>query len=168
MMVCMTSGSDFSIEKARLRFMHPVELPRLMPILPQRALLQPMLPLAPIVPQETQPVLDLATRRIAKAIVTAIIEVIAGKRKPHQLNELVCPPALRAVSSLRRIPECRDLRIRSMRMQTPMAGVVEVSVHLQLGVFSRAAALRLVDTPSGWNCTHLEAALLPRTITKAG
>ncbi|MCL1838039.1 MAG: Rv3235 family protein [Propionibacteriaceae bacterium] len=164
----MTSGSAIGIEKARLRLMHPIESPRLLPILPQRSLLQPMLPLAPTVSQESQPVLDLATRRMAKAIVTAIIEVIAGKRKPHQLNELVCPSALRAVSSLRRIPECRDLRIRSMRLQTPMAGVVEAAVHLQLGVYSRAAAFRLVDTPNGWNCTHLEAALLPRTITKAG
>jgi hypothetical protein len=95
------------------------------------------------------------------------VEVIAGRRRLQQLEHLMAPTAIRTIRKLRNTPFSTDLRIRSLHVQSPEPGVMEVAIHLRQRDVSRAAAIRLLETPNGWVCTRFEAALVPTIITKA-
>ncbi|QLQ15913.1 MAG: hypothetical protein HZY73_09920 [Micropruina sp.] len=49
--------------------------------------------------------------------------------------------------------------LRSVRLQSPAGGVVEVAAVVQLGTRVGALALRLLEAPDGFACVALQASL---------
>lgn len=154
--------------KTRLRLAGPTHSPRLLNPLTTEEDNHPLLPLNQ---NETgsskRPRLTPNTRRRATGIATAIIEVIAGRRRLQQLEHLMTPNAIRTIRKLRNTPFSTDLRIRSLHVQSPEPGIMEVAIHLHQRDISRAAAIRLSETTQGWICTRFETSLIPTIITKA-
>lgn len=131
---------------------------------PQPALPWAMVP-AGVVPQEQ---VEPALRQVAAAITTAVVEVLSGQRPVAQLERLAHPDLVGLVGRLCRDRVGANLRLRSIRVQVPQPNVIEVAAHLRLAAGSRAAALRLERRPGGWVCTHLEIALRPDLVNRAG
>jgi hypothetical protein len=129
---------------------------------------QPMLPFEEDLPKPTEERLPASLQHTAQRIVTAIIEVIAGRRGIRQLEAFVSDTALHAIKRLIRAKLGHDLWLMSVHVQSPDSGVAEIAAHLRHGQTSKAAAIRLVHTATGWICTRFEAALVPHTITRAG
>ncbi|MDR1431059.1 MAG: Rv3235 family protein [Propionibacteriaceae bacterium] len=155
--------------KIRLKIATAADTPRIMNPVVTPALGQPVLPLAQSgAGSARKPRLTPHARRRATGIATAIVEVIAGRRQLRQLEQLMTPTAIHTIRKLRHTPFSADLRIRSLHVQSPEPGVMEVAIHLRQRDVSRAAALRLLETPNGWMCVRFETALIPTIITKAG
>ena len=113
---------------------------------------------------EVDPVL----RQVAGALMTAIVEALAGRRSPAQLERWVTGDLHSLVGHLSRARTATDLRLRSIRVQAPEPDVIEVSAHLKQGKASRAAALRIEKRHGHWLCTRLEIALRPDVVSRAG
>jgi hypothetical protein len=107
-------------------------------------------------------------RQLATSITTALVEVIAGRRGLAQLDGWVEADVLRLVERLRFRHSGRDLRLCSLRLQFPVADVVEVCARLSLDGYGRAAALRIGRHPGGWWVTSLVIALPAGVISRAG
>lgn len=107
-------------------------------------------------------------RQMAISIATAIVEVIAGRRGLAQLDGWVEADVLRLVERLRFRHSGRDLRLCSLRLQFPVAGVVEVCARLSLDGFGRAAALRISRYSGGWWATSLAIAVGAGAVSRAG
>jgi len=107
-------------------------------------------------------------RQVAASITTAVVEVIAGRRSPTQLDGWVVPDVQRLVERLRFRYSGRDLRLGSLRAQFPAPDVAEVCARLSLDGFGRAAALRISRYQGGWWVTSLMIALPDRMVSRAG
>lgn len=130
---------------------------------------QPALPWA-VVPEviSTPNPVDPAVRRVAAAITLAIVEVLSGQRPLAQLERVAHPDLVGMVGHLSRARAGAALRVHSIRIQAPEPGVIEVAAHLRVDAGSRAAALRLQRREDRWLCTHLEIALRPDVVNRAG
>ena len=129
---------------------------------------QPTLPWAvpdSVAPQEQ---VEPALRQVAAAITAAVVEVLSGQRPVSQLERLAHPDLVSLVGHLCRARVGANLRLRSIRVQVPQPNVIEVAAHLRLAAGSRAAALRLQRRQGQWVCTHLEIALRPDVVNRAG
>lgn len=146
---------------------------------PAQRLLEPV-PLAPEPPEDpprgvdpptfngTDEPLDPVLRQVATAITTGIVEALAGRRPLAQLERWASGDLISLVGHLSRARVARDLRLRSIRVQSPEFDVAEVAAHLRQGPASRAAAFRLQRRDGHWTCTHLEIALRPDAVSRAG
>lgn len=130
---------------------------------------QPVLPWT-VIPEviATDSPVDPELRQLAAALMSAVVEVLAGRRHPSQLERWVAPDVLNLVEHLLRARRGPGLRLRSVRVQCPHPGAVEVSAHLSQGAASRAAALRITRRGGQWLATHLVIALRPDVINQAG
>ena len=140
-------------------------LPVLTPVAAQAALpLGEDLPATSVVTAEGSP----AARHMAASITTALVEVIAGRRGPVQLDGWVSSDVLRLVERLRFRHSGRDLRLCSLRLQFPTPDVVEVCARLSLEGYGRAAALRISRHADTWRATSLVIALPAGIVSRAG
>lgn len=131
---------------------------------------QPVLPLtvAPDVVDTTDVPLDPELRQLAASLMAGLVEVLAGRRSPQQLELWVVPDVLSLLEHLRRARGGDGIRLRSVRVQAPSESALEVSAHLTQGDASRAAALRISRRRGRWVATHLVIALRPRVVHRAG
>ncbi|MGB7963596.1 MAG: Rv3235 family protein [Propionicimonas sp.] len=143
---------------------------------PVRRLLEPVLlsPDHPVLPWASVPeIVDAAdpveplARQVAASVTIAIVEALAGKRSLVQLERWLEPDLISLLEHLCRSRVGWGLRLRSIRLQSPTPGVVEVTAHLHQHGAARAAALRLARRESGWVGTNLEIALRPSVVNRA-
>lgn len=145
---------------------------------PAHALLEPV-----VLPAATQPTLPWVAvpaeapeepavapelRQVAGQFVQAVLETLAGQRHLLQLERWVRPEPLNLIGHLRGAGPAPVLRLRSLRVQAPSPSVLEVTAHLSQETASRALALRLQRRSGHWECTHLEIALRPGALARAG
>ena len=144
---------------------------------PARRLLEPVLlaPDHPVLPWASVPeildhadTVEPAARQVAASVTIAIVEALAGRRSPVQLERWLEPDLITLLEHLCRSRVAWGVRLRSLRLQSPTPGVVEVTAHLRHHGASRAAALRLARRESGWVGTNLEIALRAKVINRAG
>ncbi len=130
---------------------------------------QPVLPwtVVPEVVMADTP-LDAGLRQVAVTLMSAVVEVLAGRRSALQLELWVAPDLLSLLEHLRRARRGEGLRLRSVRVQAPSETALEVAAHLTLGGESRAAALRIGQRRGRWVATHLAIALRPGVVHRAG
>lgn len=126
---------------------------------PPTAPRQPMLPLAQAsseaLIEEPRPEID----GLARQLIAALIEAIAGHRPPTQLRAWVAGGVYELAGELARSGAGAGLTIRSLRLQAPGPKVIEASVHLHQAGRSRAAAIQLTYTDHHWQVTTLELGL---------
>ena len=143
---------------------------------PARRLLEPILVASqqPTLPWDGPAVvaepaeLDPELRQLATGVVAAIVEVLAGRRSPTQLEAWVEPEPLALIEHLRRAGVTSGLRLRSVRLQQPSRNALEVAAHLRQAGTSRAAAVRFTRVGGHWAACRVELALRPEVITRAG
>jgi Family of unknown function (DUF6459) len=129
---------------------------------------QPTLPLSDPPKQEpTSTLADHQARQLAAALVTSLVEVIAGRRPAQQLSAWVSPEVYVLIEKLAKTQRGSDIHLRSIRVQTPRPQVIEIAVHLVQRGRSKAAALRLHIVAGRWQATGLEIALEARRINQA-
>lgn len=129
---------------------------------------QPTLPWAsPAVVTEPEQ-LDPKLRQFATAVVTAIVEALAGRRPLAQLEAWVEPEPLALLEHLRRSGATNGLRLRSVRLQQPSGKALEVMAHLRHAGASRAAAFRFGRIGERWAVCRIELSLRPDVISRAG
>lgn len=92
---------------------------------------------------------------ITLSLVAAVVEVLCGRRPPHQLLQWASPAVADHVEQLCTPHQTRDWRLRSLRAQQPTDHTVEVTVHLAHTGRSRAAALQLSRRQGRWEITEL-------------
>lgn len=128
--------------------------PLLSPAVPHLAS-QPPLPFAgePVNPPDwhTSP----EVKVITLSLVAAVVEVLCGRRPPHQLLQWASPAVADHVEQLCSTQQTRDWRLRSLRAQQPTDHTVEVTVHLAETGRSRAAALQISQRQGRWEITEL-------------
>ncbi|MGC3952728.1 MAG: Rv3235 family protein [Propionicimonas sp.] len=112
--------------------------------------------------------LDPRLRQLATAVVTAIVEVLAGRRSAAQLESWVEPEPLALLEHLRRAGGTTGLRLRSVRLQQPAGNALEVVAHLRHAGVSRAAAFRFSRRAGRWSVGRIELSLRPGVISRAG
>ncbi len=112
--------------------------------------------------------LDPGLRRLATAVVAAIIETLAGHRAAAQLETWVEPEPLALLEHLRRAGAATGLRLRSLRLQQSSDSALEVAAHLRHAGASRAAAFRLDRVNGRWAVCRIELSLRPDVISRAG
>jgi hypothetical protein len=94
------------------------------------------------------------------ALAVSVLEVLSGRRPSGQLSRWLDEPVFAALAA--RLPRRRPgagspaPTLRSVRVQHPGPGVVEVTVHARLGERPVPVALRLEARPGRWLCTALE------------
>lgn len=88
------------------------------------------------------------------SLVAAVVEVLCGRRPPHQLQLWASPTVADQVEQLCSPQQTRDWRLRSLRAQQPSEHTVEVTVHLAHTGHSRAAALQLTWCQGRWMITE--------------
>lgn len=129
---------------------------------------QPTLPWdLPAVVAEPEP-LPPGLRRLAAAVVSAIVEALAGTRPAIQLQGWVQPAPLVLLEHLRGAGVATGARLRSLRIQQPSATSLEVAAHLKVAGRSRAAAFRFALVEDRWLVTHVELALRPDVVNRSG
>jgi hypothetical protein len=104
----------------------------------------------------------------ANSLTAALIEVLAGRRAPQQLQDWVSTELFELITRLCRNRRGNGLRLRSLRIQSHHHGVIEVAAHLTQCGFSRAAAVQLSRRSQGWLITGLTIALRPDVVNHAG
>ncbi|MCA0295011.1 MAG: Rv3235 family protein [Actinobacteria bacterium] len=146
----------------------PPALPLVEPFL-QPVPQQPVLPwtVVPEVITDASP-LDPDLRQLATALTAALVEVLGGQRSPAQLELWAEPDLLNLLEHLRRARDADGITLRSVRVQAPHDGALEVSAHLRQGQESRAAAVRISRRRGRWVATHLVIALRPGIVHRAG
>ena len=112
--------------------------------------------------------LDPELRQLATAVVTAIVEVLAGRRPVTQLEAWVEPEPLALLEHLRRAGAAVGVRLRSVRIQQPSRNALEVAAHLRHAGASRAAAFRFTRLNGRWAVCRIELSLRPDVISRAG
>lgn len=88
------------------------------------------------------------------SVVTALVEVLAGRRPPHQLHGWVSATVVDQVERLCVDHQQRDWRLRSLRAQQPSLARVEATVHLVQAGRSRVVALCLSGQQQHWTITE--------------
>ncbi|HEY8372198.1 MAG TPA: Rv3235 family protein [Pseudonocardiaceae bacterium] len=103
--------------------------------------------------------------QLGRALLTAILEVLAHRRPAQQLRHVLGPDGHRALAELRtQHPAGRPPRLRSLRVSSPREGAVEVCAALWCGSRLRALAGRIETRPDGrWHCTTLTVLTPNRT-----
>jgi hypothetical protein len=150
-----------ALDPADARLAHTSSVPAslLLAELPPPAPQQPMLPLS------TDALAAPATEargeidRLARQLIAALFEAIAGRRPPTQLRAWVAAGVYELADELARGGAGAGMTIRSVRLQTPGPKVIEASVHLRQAGRSRAAAIQLTFTDHHWQVTTLELGL---------
>lgn len=104
--------------------------------------------------------------REARALLGAVVEVLAGRRKAGQLEGWASPRVISALASCE-THRSAGVRVAAVRAQAPRDSVIELAVSLGSLGGRRAAALRLERRRARWVCTQLEVALAPRRIVRA-
>lgn len=144
---------------------------------PLRRLLEPVLLSTghPVLPWADVPeIVDVGdsveplARQVAASVTIAMVEALAGKRSLIQLERWLEPELISLLEHLCRSRIGWGVTLRSIRLQSPTPGVVEVTAHLRHGGAARAAALRLARRQDGWVGTNLEIALRPTVVNRAG
>lgn len=146
---CRTTGPS---RPAAVPLLTPPEFPETnQPTLPwsvpPQLLLQQDSPLAP------------QLREVAISLASGVIEVLRGQRATIQLEFCAEPEVLRLLEQLRRGSDLSELRLLSVRVQSPHPDALEVSAHLAHQGRSRAAALRINRQQGRWVTTQLMLAL---------
>jgi hypothetical protein len=150
----------------------PASRPPALPLLEPVRLEAPEQPVLPwtVVPEvvagDSPP--DPELRQLATSLMSALVEVLSGQRSPLQLELWVEPDLLSLLEHLRRAHQGEGLKLRSVRVQAPHDQALEVSAHLQQGMASRAAALRISLRRGRWVATHLVLSLRPGVVHRAG
>lgn len=131
---------------------------------------QPMLPWSVLPKVNVPPDAPLAPelRQVAVSLLNGVIEVLRGQRSPLQLELWVEPEVLQLLEHLRRGTDTTDLRLHSVRVQSPRPDALEVCAHLRHQGFSRAAALRIVRRRGRWVASQLVLALAANVVQHAG
>ena len=128
---------------------------------------QPTLPLdEPPEPVPTSTLADHQARQLAAAVTTSLVEVIAGRRPAQQLSAWASPEVFGLIEKLAISHRGSDIRLRSIRVQTPRPQVIEIAVHLVQRGRSKAAAVSLRIVAGRWQATGLEIALEARRINQ--
>lgn len=96
---------------------------------------------------------------MAAAMTASVIEAICGRRPLHQLQDFARPSVLTTIARLALHHRGSQLRVRSLRVQTPCVDAVEVSVHLVQDGRSQAAAMRFTRDLDRWQISDLQIAL---------
>lgn len=108
---------------------------------------------------------DPVLRSHAARLTQAIVEVLAGRRPPRQLEPWLTAPVLAQLQSRLRIgsrrPVGRSARLASLHVSEIDTGVAEITGRIVIADRSRALALRLERLTdhhgrTGWRCTALE------------
>lgn len=161
----MDPSLAISRQAARLR---PPAIPLLKPSL-LHTTQQPTLPwaLSPEVSVVETPI-DPELRQVAVVLMSAITEVLAGRRPAAHLDRWAEPELLNLLEHLRGSQPPQDLRLRSVRVQAPSADALEITARLARRTGSRAAAMRLARRRGQWRATDLSIALRPGVINHAG
>lgn len=133
--------------------------PLLLVDLPPAAPRQPMLPLPMTSPAAPAEDVRPETDGLARQLIAALFEAIAGHRPPTQLRAWVAGGVYDLAGELARNGAGTGMTIRSVRLQTPAPKVIEASVHLHQAGRSRAAAIQLTYTDHHWQVTTLELGL---------
>ncbi len=92
---------------------------------------------------------------ITISLVAALVEVLCGRRPPHQLQQWATTPVAEQVEHLCSGRQRRDWRLRSLRAQQPNAHTVEATLHLIQAGRSRAAAIQIARPQGRWLITEL-------------
>lgn len=116
---------------------------------------QPPLPLLaePVGPPDLRTSAEVTV--ITLSLVAAVVEVLCGRRPPHQLQQWASPAVADHVEQLCSPHHRHDWRLRSLRAQQPTDHTVEVTVHLTQTGHSRAAAMQLSRRQGRWEITEL-------------
>ena len=152
----MTALDPADAHLARVRVvLAPLLLTELPPPTPQ----QPMLPLLTPSPaalgEDARGEID----GLARQLIAALFEAIAGHRPPTQLRAWVAAGVYELAGELARSGAGTGMTIRSVRLQAPAPKIIEASVHLRQAERSRAAAIQLTLTDHHWQVTALELGL---------
>ena len=99
--------------------------------------------------------------RLARTVVRAVAEALAGRRPLAQLRPLLTPRVALLLEHLVRGGAAGGMRLAGLRIQGPRAGVVEASARLASATRSAALAVRLERRAARWQLTVLEAGLAP-------
>lgn len=108
---------------------------------------------------------DPVLRSHAARLTQAIVEVLAGRRPPRQLEPWLTAPVLAHLQSRLRIgsrrPVGRSARLASLHVSEIDVGIAEITGRIVIADRSRALALRLERLTdhhgrTGWRCTALE------------
>ncbi|MDN5569831.1 MAG: Rv3235 family protein [Propionibacteriaceae bacterium] len=136
-------------------------LVRLLPPLPDAADAQPPLPFLDESPGPQWP--DAPGRspheRVVRAVVVALVEVMAGRRPPTQARPIVSRRVGALVDHVTRSRLAHGLTVATFRLQEPRDGVAEITLRLTDGERSRPLALRLEGRGRRWRCTALEGGI---------
>lgn len=116
--------------------------------------LQQPLPLDPVAADPPDHSLAPEMKVVVISLVAALVEVLAGRRPPHQLHEWTSTAVSDRVESLCTVQQQRDWRLRSLRAQQPGHLRVEATVHLIQAGRSRAAALCITRQQQRWMITE--------------
>jgi len=99
-------------------------------------------------------------REAGRRLVTAALEVLAGRRPLAQLSRVTSPAVFAALSSGRHPSWCRSstapLLIGGVRVCEPVDGVAEVAAVARRGGRAHAVAARLEGVDGRWRCTALQ------------
>ncbi len=133
--------------------------PLLLTELPPPAPQQPMLPLLTPSPAALGEDAHGAIDGLARQLIAALFEAIAGHRPPTQLRAWVGAGVYELAGELARSGVGTGMTIRSVRLQAPAPKIIEASVHLRQAGRSRAAAIQLTYTDHHWQVTTLELGL---------
>lgn len=116
----------------------------------------------------TEPRLQPQLRALASSLCSALVEVMAGRRSPLQLEGWADPNVLGLAERICRTGRGEGLALVSLRLQAPHSEAIEVTAHLQQAGRARAAALRITHRRGGWVATHLVLSLRPPAVHRAG
>jgi len=125
----------------------------------------PPVALAAVLPAPPQP--DPHARAMADRVLRAAVEIVGGRRPPHQLASVLRPVLLDYVIGLRRagIPHLRP-RVRSVHSQQPVPGALEATAVVVLHTGVRALCARFEQvTATRWRCTVLHLTLTRGDLT---
>jgi hypothetical protein len=133
---------------------HPARF--LLETLPTPPARQPMLPLREAVAQHPAEQLRPEVDALARQLIAALVEVIAGLRPAPQLRAWVSGRVYELADEWARGGAAAGIRIQSIRLQAPTPRIIEASVHLRQAGRSRAAAVQLIFRDQRWQLTTLE------------
>ncbi|MBO0839826.1 MAG: hypothetical protein J2O49_03265 [Sciscionella sp.] len=98
------------------------------------------------------------TMSTLRMLLTATLEVLDGRRQPHQVREYFADDAYQRLLTAIEVPHAkRAVRRLGRRLHPcwPAEGVLEVCATVERGARAHAIALRIDVTTDGWRCTEL-------------
>ncbi len=143
---------------------------------PRRPVLRP---LADVLPGRTAPVEpawpdptpppppDPRVQAMAERVLRGAVEIVGGLRPPRQLAAVLHPALVEYLIDLRGAHLAP--RLRSVRAQQPVRGVVEAVAVIQLRTGVRSVCARFECAPGStrWWCTALHVTLMQRDVRRA-